>query len=478
MASQYEPRFESIYSRFVTRQESVEAPMWIRKDSGNWNDESLSSNSSTSPDSLSPLNSPPAEYSTSQCSSSGANKINIPAKRAIKKIRNVRKSDKYHCIVCGDKPTGYHYDVLSCNGCKTFFRRTIINNRTFKCTKGGNCQFTKDFRCACRACRFEKCVKVGMNKTAIQYPTKSEEYDEADVSGDDFQPTTSERNSHGLTERLQNKQLFALQCVDAIVARERAAHSFRRCDFQNIHLSQSLKDLLREPSILGKTSPEYKPSKLYTENPIKFWMLCDLYLVVEFAKTFDAFRLLSEDDQTILIAHIGGLLHIASQSYYSYYDTKSKSLTFPDGLNALQRKSQDTRANGSCFRESFSQYYLEMYNLPVMKLMESGLNEREFAFFKAIALFSPNEMEMSRIGREIVAEERHRITELLRQYLLAEYGLKSGLEKLSTILISLSTFVKYGEKRREHLEMCNLMQFDLSELTKDIYLKRHPQNFL
>ncbi|GMR33694.1 hypothetical protein PMAYCL1PPCAC_03889, partial [Pristionchus mayeri] len=91
----------------------------------------------------------------------------------VKKLKNVRKSDGFECIVCGDKPTGYHYDVLSCNGCKTFFRRTIVSGRTFNCSKGGRCIFDKEFRCACRSCRFQKCVDSGMNAKAIQWPTNS-----------------------------------------------------------------------------------------------------------------------------------------------------------------------------------------------------------------------------------------------------------------------------------------------------------------
>uniref|UniRef100_A0A914ZI13 Nuclear receptor domain-containing protein n=2 Tax=Parascaris univalens TaxID=6257 RepID=A0A914ZI13_PARUN len=51
---------------------------------------------------------------------------------------------------------------------KTFFRRTIVSHRTYKCHKNGNCIFNKDIRCACRACRFAKCLAVGMNPKAIQ----------------------------------------------------------------------------------------------------------------------------------------------------------------------------------------------------------------------------------------------------------------------------------------------------------------------
>ncbi|KAH7714091.1 zinc finger protein [Aphelenchoides avenae] len=47
------------------------------------------------------------------------------------------------CAVCGDLASGFHYDVPSCNGCKTFFRRTVVAGRRFTCKKGGSCQFDK-----------------------------------------------------------------------------------------------------------------------------------------------------------------------------------------------------------------------------------------------------------------------------------------------------------------------------------------------
>ncbi|TKR79996.1 hypothetical protein L596_014136 [Steinernema carpocapsae] len=72
------------------------------------------------------------------------------------------------CAVCQDIATGYHYGVASCNGCKTFFRRTIVSEHTFVCQYQGNCDVTKNIRCACRHCRFNKCISVGMDAKAIQ----------------------------------------------------------------------------------------------------------------------------------------------------------------------------------------------------------------------------------------------------------------------------------------------------------------------
>uniref|UniRef100_A0AC34QPI5 Nuclear receptor domain-containing protein n=1 Tax=Panagrolaimus sp. JU765 TaxID=591449 RepID=A0AC34QPI5_9BILA len=69
------------------------------------------------------------------------------------------------CAVCGDAATGLHYFTMSCNGCKTFFRRCVVNGRKFVCRNGGNCAFDKNRRCGCRACRFQKCIDAGMNSS-------------------------------------------------------------------------------------------------------------------------------------------------------------------------------------------------------------------------------------------------------------------------------------------------------------------------
>uniref|UniRef100_A0AC34FNB6 Nuclear receptor domain-containing protein n=1 Tax=Panagrolaimus sp. ES5 TaxID=591445 RepID=A0AC34FNB6_9BILA len=70
------------------------------------------------------------------------------------------------CCVCGDKSTGTHYGTVSCNGCKGFFRRTILRNQRFTCRFNKQCVIDKNFRCACRYCRFQKCLSAGMKREA------------------------------------------------------------------------------------------------------------------------------------------------------------------------------------------------------------------------------------------------------------------------------------------------------------------------
>jgi nuclear factor 4 len=72
------------------------------------------------------------------------------------------------CSVCGDKSAGKHYGVAACYGCKGFFRRTIRAKQSYSCRFEQRCMIDKDQRNACRACRFQRCLEVGMEPEAIR----------------------------------------------------------------------------------------------------------------------------------------------------------------------------------------------------------------------------------------------------------------------------------------------------------------------
>jgi len=72
------------------------------------------------------------------------------------------------CVVCGDKSSGYHYGVSSCEGCKGFFRRSVQKNMIYQCQKDQNCEINKLTRNRCQHCRFQKCFLVGMSKEELR----------------------------------------------------------------------------------------------------------------------------------------------------------------------------------------------------------------------------------------------------------------------------------------------------------------------
>jgi hypothetical protein len=66
------------------------------------------------------------------------------------------------CPVCGDKVSGYHYGLLTCESCKGFFKRTVQNKKVYNCVADRCCIIDKTQRKRCPYCRFQKCLDVGM----------------------------------------------------------------------------------------------------------------------------------------------------------------------------------------------------------------------------------------------------------------------------------------------------------------------------
>ncbi|XP_041470497.1 oxysterols receptor LXR-alpha-like [Lytechinus variegatus] len=91
-------------------------------------------------------------------------------------------SPELTCMVCGDKANGMHYRALTCEGCKTFFRRNARHRDTLKCEmmNDGGCEMDMYTRRHCAACRMQKCISVGMqpgrlwdqNRLATRKPNK------------------------------------------------------------------------------------------------------------------------------------------------------------------------------------------------------------------------------------------------------------------------------------------------------------------
>ncbi|XP_017041082.1 steroid receptor seven-up, isoforms B/C isoform X2 [Drosophila ficusphila] len=72
------------------------------------------------------------------------------------------------CVVCGDKSSGKHYGQFTCEGCKSFFKRSVRRNLTYSCRGSRNCPIDQHHRNQCQFCRLKKCLKMGMRREAVQ----------------------------------------------------------------------------------------------------------------------------------------------------------------------------------------------------------------------------------------------------------------------------------------------------------------------
>ncbi|XP_030226455.1 nuclear receptor ROR-alpha A isoform X1 [Gadus morhua] len=73
------------------------------------------------------------------------------------------------CKICGDKSSGVHYGVITCEGCKGFFRRSQLPTVSYSCSRQNNCQIDRTSRNRCQHCRLQKCLAQGMSRDAVKF---------------------------------------------------------------------------------------------------------------------------------------------------------------------------------------------------------------------------------------------------------------------------------------------------------------------
>ncbi|XP_034084239.1 nuclear receptor ROR-alpha A isoform X3 [Gymnodraco acuticeps] len=73
------------------------------------------------------------------------------------------------CKICGDKSSGVHYGVITCEGCKGFFRRSQLPTVSYSCSRQNNCQIDRASRNRCQHCRLQKCLAQGMSRDAVKF---------------------------------------------------------------------------------------------------------------------------------------------------------------------------------------------------------------------------------------------------------------------------------------------------------------------
>ncbi|XP_055355579.1 ecdysone-induced protein 78C-like [Paramacrobiotus metropolitanus] len=320
------------------------------------------------------------------------------------------------CKVCGDKASGYHYGVTSCEGCKGFFRRSIQKQIEYRCLREGRCTVQRANRNRCQFCRFRKCLSVGMSRDSVRYGRvpKSRTPRHADPSTSKHPPPSAplvdsssaaypggviksespDSQSHGqlpgeLSELgVESEQ--QLQSVYSVILTVSQAHT-ANCFYTEDKVRQLLNT--RHPAIL--TEPEAAPPRLPKGGPqpqcapdsshlqrILMWQsLANLInpaiqRSVEFAKRTPRFGELSQTEQLILIKGAFfemWMLHIGRMGVHG-------QLTFHDGSYVTRQQLElilEADVAGRMFK-----FCADMQSLQ--------LTDTDIGLLSAIVLYTPD----------------------------------------------------------------------------------------
>ncbi|KAA0186360.1 Tailless [Hyalella azteca] len=142
------------------------------------------------------------------------------------------------CRVCGDKASGKHYGVPSCDGCRGFFKRSIRRHRNktldYVCKEDGSCVVDVTRRNQCQACRFRKCLQVNMKKDGSR-ETLASKCDEATLGN-----SSSAESDQDLTKKRTYESCSAESSAPCSVMQENVYETAAKLLFFGVKWARSI----------------------------------------------------------------------------------------------------------------------------------------------------------------------------------------------------------------------------------------------
>ncbi|KAL6033592.1 hypothetical protein STEG23_025100 [Scotinomys teguina] len=311
---------------------------------------------------------------------------------------NMASFTKHICAICGDRSSGKHYGVYSCEGCKGFFKRTVRKDLTYTCRDNKDCLIDKRQRNRCQYCRYQKCLAMGMKREAVQ-----EERQRGKDRNENEVESTSSANEDMPVEKILEAELAVEPKTETYVE-------------ANMGLNPS--------------SPNDPVTNICQAADKQ------LFTLVEWAKRIPHFSELPLDDQVILLRAGWNELLIASFSHRSI--AVKDGILLATGLH-VHRNSAHSAGVGAIFDRVLTEL--------VSKMRDMQMDKTELGCLRAIVLFNPDSKGLSNPAE--VEALREKVYASLEAYCKHKYPEQPG--RFAKLLLRLPALRSIGLKCLEHL---------------------------
>ncbi|XP_044072736.1 nuclear receptor subfamily 1 group I member 2 isoform X3 [Siniperca chuatsi] len=280
------------------------------------------------------------------------------------------------CGVCGDLAKGYHFNALTCEGCKGFFRRAIKRTTQLHCPFLNKCSITKNNRRSCQACRFRKCQAIGMRKEMVM--SEKEVLERRIRIKKKKMLDAPVQLSSQQEETIQELLCGHRSTFDSAFYR---FSGFRPMD-RNILPVSEYNQSASKPSdacSLSSSSSSLCGTSVFTALPhvtdLTTYMIQD---IISFSKNLQDFRSLTMEDQIALLK--GATFEVMQIRFNMVFNAKT----------SIWECGHITYCIDDAVRAGFQPLLLE----PLLKfhhtLRKLGLQEEEYVLMQAMSLFSPD----------------------------------------------------------------------------------------
>ncbi|KAG5681714.1 hypothetical protein PVAND_011124 [Polypedilum vanderplanki] len=337
---------------------------------------------------------------------------------------------KHLCSICGDRASGKHYGVYSCEGCKGFFKRTVRKDLSYACREDRNCVIDKKQRNRCQYCRYQKCLNCGMKREAVQ--EERQRGGKSQKSGDDMNISS--------TPPFVNNGPAREFTLERLMEAEQMSES--KCGDKSIQY-------LRIASSNAMIPNEYRApvsSICAMVNRLSFQLM-------DFCRRLPHFTKLPHDDQIELLKHSFNELLIISVAYMSIPYIE------PDRRNADGTLERRTISQQMCLGRNYTlgrnmavqagvvQIFDRILSELSVKVKRMEIDLTELCLLKAIIVFNPDVRKLTE--RTDIDLVRAKIYACLDEYCRQKHPTEDG--RFAQLLLRLPALRSISLKCVDHL---------------------------
>ncbi|XP_021376222.1 ecdysone receptor-like isoform X2 [Mizuhopecten yessoensis] len=384
------------------------------------------------------------------------------------------------CRICGDRASGYHYNALSCEGCKGFFRRSITRAANYYCKYGGNCEMDMWMRRKCQACRLIRCREVGMKEECLlsdeqckardarrkskqtRYQKKHEtvivEKQQAECPSPNKYPDFERQFSPPSTPKsvpplgispyvIVDTQPIMNVCDDTAKLIEKLVKLQDKYEFPEEEKIETAIDI--DPN-------SKEESEEHVLGSLAKMTVLITHLIVEFAKNLPGFTRLEKEDQIVLLKAASSEVMAIRAS--RCYDPVSKAIVLANGTPL-------TRENSLAVGQP--EAYVDLVFKLCKDMADIQTDNAEYALFTAICIFSTDRQGLG--NKDLVEQIQKVYVDALNEYESKKRN--RGGCALAKYLLLLSDLRNIS---LEHSKMLNVLPIEddlMPPVVKDIYIQ-------
>ncbi|KAI6242474.1 Nuclear receptor [Aphelenchoides fujianensis] len=278
---------------------------------------------------------------------------------------------------------------------RAFFRRSVLNGGRYACERAGGCDVRAGGRC--RACRWDACLRAGMNAAAVRLP----------------------------------------RGVDAGRLLAEVAERKRALDARAV--------------VQTKRPPDWPLCAEHVRRrwarPDRHWMATDWILGVEFLKALPVFDALRSADQEALVVHVVLVCVALSEAWYSL-GRGAPTVEHPDGVQPLALRPLVVPTIAQLFPEILPLEH-DSFVRHIEALRRVRPDRDEYCLLKAVICCHAETPGLSAESRRRLEAQREVYARALRRRLQARRGTAAGARQYADVIALVQSFFHFAQKKRE-----------------------------